>query len=144
MGLNIWFRLMLHLVMYFTVYLVYYTSVGEAPVATFSRLLIFLLRRWTWYIFSAATHDLGLSSGGIVMPYSQPSTEYSHSSKRPLQYRQSHLRICKEANLFHLLPFCHQSSTHPSTSTQEGTQSPQGDEPSLHSEKREHAQNFPK
>lgn len=34
--------------------------------------LISLFLRWTWYIFSAATHDLGLSSGGMVMPYSQP------------------------------------------------------------------------
>ena len=31
-----------------------------------------LFLRWTWYIFSAAPQDLGLSSGGMVTPYSQP------------------------------------------------------------------------
>lgn len=34
-----------------------------------------LFLRWTWYIFSAATQDLGLSSGGMVIPYSQPSVK---------------------------------------------------------------------
>lgn len=34
--------------------------------------LMSLFLRWTWYIFSAATQDLGLSSGGMVTPYSQP------------------------------------------------------------------------
>lgn len=34
-----------------------------------------LRRRCVWYIFSAATHDLGLVSGGIVIPYSHPKTE---------------------------------------------------------------------
>lgn len=31
-----------------------------------------LLLRWTWYTFSAGTQDRGLSSGGMVTPYSQP------------------------------------------------------------------------
>lgn len=30
------------------------------------------LLRWTWYTFSAGTQDRGLSSGGMVTPYSQP------------------------------------------------------------------------
>lgn len=29
-------------------------------------------RRLVWYIFSAGTQALGLRSGGMVMPYSQP------------------------------------------------------------------------
>lgn len=31
-----------------------------------------LLLRWTWYTFSAGTQDRGLSSGGMVTPYSHP------------------------------------------------------------------------
>lgn len=31
-----------------------------------------LRRRCVWYIFSAATHDFGLVSRGIVIPYSHP------------------------------------------------------------------------
>lgn len=41
----------------------------------FFRGLISLFLRWMWYIFSAATHDLGLSSGGMVIPYSQPGSK---------------------------------------------------------------------
>lgn len=38
-----------------------------------------LILRWTWYIFSAATQDLGLSSGGMVIPYSQPVVQRKRS-----------------------------------------------------------------
>lgn len=41
---------------------------------------ISLLLRWMWYTFSAGTHDRGLSSGGIVTPYSQP-IEYTNRHK---------------------------------------------------------------
>lgn len=53
-------------------YLPLLTSAGTVCSDIFFRGLISLFLRWTWYIFSAATQDLGLSSGGIVIPYSQP------------------------------------------------------------------------
>lgn len=45
-------------------------------VKSFLRFLTSLRRLWVWYIFSAATQDLGLVSGGMVIPYSQPGTEF--------------------------------------------------------------------
>lgn len=53
--------------------LFFFTSTGEVWSDIFFRGLISLFLRCTWYIFSAATHDLGLSLGGIVIPYSQPN-----------------------------------------------------------------------
>lgn len=45
-------------------------------VKSFFRFRTSLRRLWVWYIFSAATQDLGLVSGGMVIPYSQPGTEF--------------------------------------------------------------------
>lgn len=59
----------------FLVYLflfLFLTSVAAFLSEIFFRGLMSLFLRWTWYIFSAATQDLGLSSGGMVIPYSQP------------------------------------------------------------------------
>lgn len=44
-----------------------------------------LLLRCTWYTFSAGTQDRGLSSGGMVTPYSQP-VEYTHRHKRTITH----------------------------------------------------------
>lgn len=46
----------------------------RASIFCWSRLLkrIQRLLRFVWYIFSDGTQDLGLRSGGMVRPYSQP------------------------------------------------------------------------
>lgn len=51
------------------------TSATAALSDIFLLGLMSLFLRWTWYIFSAATQDLGLSSGGMVTPYSQPNAK---------------------------------------------------------------------
>lgn len=58
----------------FLIYL-FLTSVTAFLSDVFLRGLMSLFLRCTWYIFSAATQDLGLSSGGMVTPYSQPSAK---------------------------------------------------------------------
>lgn len=59
------------------IFLFYYlfTSVDATLSETLFLGLMSLFLRWTWYIFSAATQDLGLSSGGMVTPYSQPDSQ---------------------------------------------------------------------
>lgn len=47
-----------------------------------------LILRWTWYIFSAATQDLGLSSGGMVIPYSQPIVQRKWKNGSDLQVKK--------------------------------------------------------
>lgn len=63
------------LVFFYPASLFLLTCAGTVWSDIFFRGLISLFLRWTWYIFSAATQDLGLSSGGMVIPYSQPGRE---------------------------------------------------------------------
>lgn len=48
------------------------STAASAERATLLRGRTSLLLRWTWYTFSAETQDRGLSSGGMVTPYSHP------------------------------------------------------------------------
>lgn len=58
-----------------------------------------LLLRWTWYTFSAGTHDRGLSSGGMVTPYSQPA-ECTHTHTERCTQTQFH--YCVNARAYGL------------------------------------------
>lgn len=48
-------------------------------------------RRLVWYIFSAGTQALGLRSGGMVMPYSQPWGQRGHTGEEAPPPPASHL-----------------------------------------------------
>lgn len=62
-------------------------------------------RRLVWYIFSAGTQALGLRSGGMVMPYSQPWTEgdawvKADEEPPPCLPPETSLHICPGWNSF--------------------------------------------
>lgn len=69
------------------------TSTGVPP-GSVARLrgLTSLLLRWTWYTFSVGTQDRGLSSGGMVTPYSQP-VRYKHTNMYNHTIRQYMVQI---------------------------------------------------
>lgn len=132
------------------------TSVTVFLSDIFLRGLMSLFLRWTWYIFSAAPQDLGLSSGGMVTPYSQPSakihthTPHRHThrpsqthsiSKMATQWRDDFDNIFqpqRSCYLSRLQPCCCQSSSHPPRSIQMDTQTLLGFEPFLHSTQHKH------
>lgn len=66
------------MVQYMQHYCIYFCCLKQtsttppAGSAALLRGLNSLLLRWMWYTFSAGTQDRGLSSGGMVTPYSQP------------------------------------------------------------------------
>jgi hypothetical protein len=58
-------------------------------VKSFLRFRMSLRRLWVWYIFSAATQDLGLLSGGMVIPYSQPGTEVVNCYPKQMSFQKT-------------------------------------------------------
>lgn len=72
------------------------TSAGTVWSDIFFRGLTSLFLRCTWYIFSAATQDLGLSSGGMVIPYSQPRRQGAQTKLAFKPYKRTHKQIQRD------------------------------------------------
>lgn len=68
-------------------------------VKSFLRFRTSLRRLCVWYIFSAATQDLGLLSGGMVIPYSQPGIEFANSYPKEMHLPDCQINFQKTSTL---------------------------------------------